>query len=53
MTENIRRLDDHRDQAGAWDVIEAARGRLAFDIGANVGQSTRVLARGFDRVVAF
>lgn len=49
----MRRLDDHQDQAGAWLVLAQATGRMAFDVGANVGQSTRVLARNFDHVVAF
>jgi FkbM family methyltransferase len=48
----IHRLDTHQDQAGAWDVLLAASGKLAFDIGANLGQSTRVLARNFTQVVA-
>lgn len=49
----ITRLDLHQDQAGAWDVISNATGNLAFDIGANIGQSTKVLANGFKKVVAF
>lgn len=49
----ICRLDAHSDQAGAWDVISAASGRVAWDIGANIGQSTRVLAAHFERVLAF
>lgn len=48
----IVRLDSHKDQAGAWDVIEHARGELAFNVGANIGQAARVLARNFTRVVA-
>lgn len=48
----IHRLDVHQDQNGSWDVLLGATGKLAFDIGANVGQSTRVLARGFEQVVA-
>jgi FkbM family methyltransferase len=47
------RLDHHQDQAGAWDVLKAARGILAFDVGANIGQATRVLAERFGHVVAF
>jgi FkbM family methyltransferase len=47
----ITRLDEHRDQRG-WDILETASGDLAFDIGANIGQSTRVLARNFAVVVA-
>jgi FkbM family methyltransferase len=49
----IFRLDDHQDQAGAWDVISQASGDLAFDVGANIGQSTKVLANGFKKVIAF
>lgn len=50
----IIRLDalGHKDQAGAHEIIEAARGVLAFDIGANVGTTASVLARGFDKVIA-
>jgi FkbM family methyltransferase len=48
----IHAMRDHQDQAGAWDVLCAARGRLAFDIGANIGQSTAVLAARFEQVVA-
>lgn len=48
----IVRLDAHQDQAGSWDVLMEATGRLAFDIGANIGQSTRVLAGGFEQVIA-
>lgn len=47
----IHRMDTHQDQRG-WDVLEGATGKLAFDIGANIGQSTRVLARGFEQVIA-
>lgn len=47
----ILRMDEHRDQRG-WDILEGATGHQAFDIGANIGQSTRVLARGFTAVVA-
>lgn len=49
----MHRLDAHFDQAGAWAVLENASGSLAFDVGANIGQSTKVLARGFKKVVAF
>jgi FkbM family methyltransferase len=49
----ISRLDHHKDQAGAWDVLTAASGELAFDIGANIGQAARVLAAGFKKVIAF
>lgn len=49
----MNRLDHHRDQAGAWDVLAAAHGDLAFDVGANIGQSTKVLHLGFVKVIAF
>lgn len=49
----IYRLDDHQDQAGAWDVLLEAKGQIAWDIGANIGQSTKVLAEGFEYVMAF
>lgn len=49
---SINRLDDHRDQAGAWDIIEGAHGHLAFDIGGNVGQAARVLSQHFATVVS-
>lgn len=49
----ITRLDGHADQAGAWDVLEAATGGVAWDVGANIGQSTAVLARNFSKVLAF
>lgn len=49
----ITRLDGHTDQAGAWEVIESATGNVAWDVGANIGQSTSVLARNFKKVLAF
>ncbi len=48
----ITRLDDHQDQAGAWDVLAAQHGHLAFNIGANIGQAAKVLAPNFGTVVA-
>ena len=33
--------------------MQHAQGMLAFDIGANIGQSTRVLAENFVKVIAF
>jgi FkbM family methyltransferase len=36
-----------------WARIEAASGRLAFDVGANIGQASKVLAQHFERVIAF
>lgn len=50
----IRRLDDlgHRDQAGAHEIIEAAHGLMAFDVGANIGTTAKVLAANFHRVIA-
>lgn len=49
----INRLDAHQDQAGAWDVISDTSGKVAWDVGANIGQSTKVLAVGFEQVLAF
>lgn len=49
----ITRLDYHRDQAGAWDVLESAHGSIAWDVGANILQASKVLAQHFDRVLAF
>lgn len=49
----ICRLDGHEDQAGAWDVISSATGRVAWDVGTNVLQAARVLARNFDHVLGF
>ena len=46
------RLDDHQDQAGAWDVIENAKGHLAFDVGGNIGQAATVLANRIKQVVS-
>lgn len=48
----ITRLDNHRDQAGAHEVICAAHGSLAFDIGANIGITARAMAPNFTHVVA-
>ncbi len=48
----INRLDGHRDQAGAWDVMGAVRGHLAFNVGANIGQAAHVLAPNFGEVIA-
>lgn len=48
----IVRLDDHQDQAGAWDVMAAVHGITAFNVGANIGQAARVLAPNFHRVIA-
>lgn len=49
----MNRLDDHEDQAGAWDVLRNQKGSLAFDIGANIGQAAKVLAQTFDKVISF
>ena len=49
----ICRLDGHYDQAGAHEFICAARGKVAWDVGANIGQTSRVLAQNFDQVLAF
>ena len=48
----INRLDHHRDQAGAWEVMSTVTGHLAFNIGANIGQAARVLAPNFSTVIA-
>jgi FkbM family methyltransferase len=49
----INRLDHHRDQAGAHEVICAARGKVAWDIGANIGVTARAMAENFEQVIAF
>lgn len=48
----ITRLDGHQDQRG-WDVMQAAHGAVAWDVGTNVGQAARVLAANFDYVLGF
>lgn len=48
----IQRLDGHQDLIG-WDIMEAATGTVAWDVGTNIGQSTKVLARNFEQVLAF
>ncbi len=48
----IKRLDDHRDQAGAWDIMSSVTGRVAFNVGGNIGQAARVLAPNFHTVVS-
>lgn len=50
---DINRLDHHHDPYDVWNVFANATGHLAFDVGSNIGQSTKVLANGFARVVAF
>jgi FkbM family methyltransferase len=49
----MRRLDGHRDPEHVWAILEKATGEVAYDIGANIGQSTRVLSDGFLIVMAF
>ena len=49
----MRRLDGHKDPDHVWAIMEKARGEVAYDIGANIGQSTTVLADGFIHVLAF
>jgi FkbM family methyltransferase len=44
---------ERTDPAPVRARLEAYHGRLAFDVGANTGQSARVLAGRFDRVVCF
>lgn len=48
----ITRLDAHEDQRG-WDVMQQAHGAVAWDVGTNIGQALRVLAKGFDHVLGF
>lgn len=48
----ITRLDAHEDQRG-WDIMQRAHGAVAWDVGTNVGQAMRVLAKGFDHVLGF
>lgn len=48
----IHRLDGHKDRV-SWDIIEDAKGAVAWDVGSNIGQSTKVLAENFDLVLAF
>ena len=49
----MNRLDNHTDPEPVWKILGDAIGDLAFDIGANIGQSTKVLAQNFYRVIAF
>jgi FkbM family methyltransferase len=53
----VRRLPDITDAPSAWQALNrlavSRRGALAFDVGANIGQASRLLAPYFDRVVAF
>ena len=49
----MRRLDNHRDPDHVWSIMENAMGILAFDVGANIGQSTKTLAENFERVIAW
>lgn len=48
----ITRLDAHQDQRG-WDIMSSVTGKVAWDVGANIGQSTAVLAKNFSQVLAF
>ena len=36
-----------------WKLLGAQKGRLLFDVGANVGQAARHMAPNFDRVISF
>lgn len=49
----IQRLDRHTDPEPVWAALQRAEGLLAYDVGTNIGQSTRVLAKRFAKVVAF
>lgn len=49
----IHRLYGHADPPKPWNVLLQAKGNLAFDIGANIGQAAQVLADRFGKVVAF
>lgn len=53
MTEVLERLGEDTDSPSWRALIEAAAGHLAFDIGGNTGQTARVLAQHFDRVVSY
>src|SRR5260370_16376700 len=48
----MHRLDEHTDPVHVWQILIDAQGYRAFDIGANIGQSTRVLAKNFVQVIA-
>ena len=49
----MNRLPAVTDAPSYWQLISSQHGRLAFDIGANIGQAARVLAANFERVVSF
>lgn len=53
MATMTHRLPGQTDHLGAWAWLQRQRGRLALDVGANIGQAAKVLAEGFERVVAF
>ena len=50
---NITRLSESTDPMAVRVALAAYTGRCAFDIGANQGQSARVLAQHFEQVVSF
>lgn len=50
---SIQRLDNHKDQAGVHELICAATGKVAWDVGANIGVTARAMATNFEKVVAF
>jgi FkbM family methyltransferase len=49
----IQRLDNHTDPEHVWTILQKVKGMLAYDVGANIGQSTKVLADGFMHVIAW
>ena len=50
---NLQRLAESTDPPAVRAALGAAVGRCAFDVGANHGQSARVLAAHFEQVVSF
>jgi FkbM family methyltransferase len=42
-----------QDSPAWWDLLGAQKGRLLFDVGANVGQAAHHMAPNFERVVSF
>lgn len=47
------RLPDVTDAPSFWAVLAHQRGRVAFDVGANIGQAAAALAPNFERVISF
>jgi FkbM family methyltransferase len=50
---NPNRLAESTDPAAVRNAMAEAVGRVAFDVGANHGQSARLLAQHFEQVVSF